>query len=609
MSKKNPSKEEVRAAYREVLGREPDKGGLENYMNAGLTGDRLKKDLASSKEASRRKGLDVTKYGVKVRSLDGLNSRYQETFNQYKDKFGWDETKITNSVLEEVKGVTHLFKTDESRAQWDAGNVTIDSGSNGKLMVTVTPNAVRNLGSDLNLHFAGTEGTEYLFPTQVNINGETQNVTMKNKRFSGVEEFKIDGESTGYSATRRIPKPSTGVTGFLQKVGLPRDVAAVVSSGITGNIGPTADKLFGIKEGYVLSDPLNYTSGLTSGQEGYRRNVEGGANLTGSSESNFERGQGITQAVTTAAIGMWNPMIGAALASTSAANRAAADRSTWRDAAVTSVTSFGAAGLSQYLGVSNWSAPSQVAYQGTSAAASSAFSQQLGSQRRVDWDEVGRSAAIGAASSALTQYGPQFRYTVGTGETMRAGTVSPWATVLSTAVARTPEERAVALGSFGLSSAGAAMAAMSKTGSFQYDPNILDPVPGESGGWWQEFREAHRGQTLSDVSEVRAAMSPEYWAVGPQPRYADFRGYEDIVEGAYKVSHLDFQRDSRRYAGYPSQRGREALGREWLFYNANPSVRPELNPYSPEYFMESPQEVMGEQIDQFNRELTFIRSS
>ena len=65
---------EIKAAYKEVLGRSADKGGLENYKKAGLTVDQLKKDLAGSVEAGRR-GVDATKYGVKAADPNSLNER------------------------------------------------------------------------------------------------------------------------------------------------------------------------------------------------------------------------------------------------------------------------------------------------------------------------------------------------------------------------------------------------------------------------------------------------------------------------------------------------------------------------------------------------------
>lgn len=354
---RNPTEQEVRDAYREVLGRSPDRGGMETYLKSGLSGDKLKKDLASSAEAGRRKELDPTKYGVKVHSIDKLEGRDKETFEKYKSKFGW--SNLTPMAMQELRSVKYAFKTDEAEKQFNRGNIRWEYGG-----FMVRPEAVKALGSDLNKHLAGGEGTKWYYPKTTTIDGQEVDVKMENKRFAKAQEFNYGG--TAYMGTQRVPKPGSGLLGgineFLVKdIGMSEDLASgvMLAAGYTygGLIGasytaPKAiDEWTGIEAGYFLTDPLNVTSGMLYGAEGYKKNISEGASIFSTDVEDFAKYQGYGNVAASAAASVFlSPWVGAAMSSATTTSRAAvySNSKGLQDAGLQSALNFAAAGVAEH---------------------------------------------------------------------------------------------------------------------------------------------------------------------------------------------------------------------------------------------------------------------
>lgn len=221
--KKNPSEEEVRSAYREVLGRDPDAGGLANYMRSGLSGDRLKADLASSQEGQRRRA-DPSKYGAKAVDPANLSAKQKEYYDVW--KLQNPNTAFYSTHLQGLKwrmgaGSAAAYKEEV------LGNVRVIPGykdpETGKWVdqtVIVSEQAARNLGPHLGKHFKGNKkGVTYFFPeTFIDADGVTQNVTLGGD-FSKNEVYKDqDGKSTGMKVAVATGAKKSGLFGTLGDV-------------------------------------------------------------------------------------------------------------------------------------------------------------------------------------------------------------------------------------------------------------------------------------------------------------------------------------------------------------------------------------------------------
>jgi len=431
-----PSEEEVRAAFREVLGRDPDREGLHAYMTWGESGDWLKKDLAGSVEASRRKGLDHAKYGVKVKTLDELTETEKASYEKFGSKLGLGDVVFTPAVMKQLRAVEHAFRTPEAEEEFLNGNITVRMGKQGAEF-TVTDRAVQRLGADLNPHLAGRQGTAWLFPTSVKLNGEDTAVTMKNKRFSDAQE--IGENMPGYSYTSRIKKPGQGVfgeiSGFLEdKVGMSEDLANVVTTVGAFAINPylaipaagnLAYETLGVKEGMFVSDPVGLWSGLTYGTEGYNRQIEGGASVFNTSEKKFAQNQSIVKTGIKVGLNFFGPagmLASAGMSVVDNFNEAGANRMDWGKAMIASTVDVGMAAVG---GGSAWSAAGAQATgafvkgklvndlstsdafksAGWAAVASLAGSALGNAASRLAPATAGWQRAAGAASNLVANYG------------------------------------------------------------------------------------------------------------------------------------------------------------------------------------------------------------
>jgi hypothetical protein len=297
-SGKNPSEAEVTAVYREVLGRNPEPAGLDNWMRSGMTGDKLKRKIAE--HAGTTRGADPARYGVRVRDVSTLDKNVQETYNKYKGKLGWES--LTPAVIKEIRDLTYAFKTPEARSQFDSGRIKAERDG-GNFTFVVSPDAVRTLGSDLSPHFASLPGAGWVYPSTINLNGTDEDVRLSGSRFSKESTFDAGGGQM-MSGVRRIAKPKTGVFNtahnfFTDKLGMSDDLAAITGTAVFGPaaLPKVADEVFNSDAGYLIGDPLNLYSGITYGTEGATKNIKAGAKTFNTSEENFADKQGTTKQV------------------------------------------------------------------------------------------------------------------------------------------------------------------------------------------------------------------------------------------------------------------------------------------------------------------------
>lgn len=540
--KVNPTQEEVTAAYQEVLGRKPDPGGLETYMNSGLTGDALRKNLASSTEASIRAGkgkLDLNKYGVKTFELQKLDKGTQETFEKYKKKFNWGEGAITKNVFNEIKQMRYMFKTPEAEQEYWKKSVKIERGARG-LEVQVTDKAISRLGQtdkwgnfDLSRSFAGTEGVAFLFPTMV---GDTK-VFMRGKRFSDQQELKIDGQATGYSYTNRIAAPKSGFFGevfefFDDTLGMGPDGAAIFTMGtgymLGGPIGAAIaspkpiEELTGSKTGYFLGDPLGLWSGLTYGTEGYEKNLKATASTFNTSVEKVQRAQAIGQSVVVAAVSIvGTPLAGAIVQSGMSAVRNTNAAYLGHKSASKAFASFGldtAMAAASYAGSSyiqglelnTWAdLGARVGFESVKTTLGSAGQSYI-ETGRAQWREAARAGAVAGLATGVGDFSPSV-YGINLGST-----------AVHLGFSRSPEERA---GIFASAITSGILGYMSKDPDLSspwvqgrmIDPmrdayrNNLKIVETEAGNLAQKF-----GQEYADqyVSEYKQHMDDIYYSKG-----------------------------------------------------------------------------------------------
>jgi hypothetical protein len=121
---KNMTADEVKAAYKEVLGRDPNAKELEGFTTNNVwfrDGADLRRGIASTAEATR-KGVDITKYGdAYVDSADGLQGKQLDVFN----------------ALREMNGKKYRIRKSEINSWADKGSVASLRASQGAKKITV----------------------------------------------------------------------------------------------------------------------------------------------------------------------------------------------------------------------------------------------------------------------------------------------------------------------------------------------------------------------------------------------------------------------------------------------------------------------------------------
>jgi hypothetical protein len=121
---KNMTADEVKAAYKEVLGRDPNAKELEGFTTNNVwfrDGADLRRGIASTAEATR-KGVDITKYGdAYVDSADGLQGKQLDVFN----------------ALREMNGKKYRIRKSEINSWADRGSVASLRASQGAKKITV----------------------------------------------------------------------------------------------------------------------------------------------------------------------------------------------------------------------------------------------------------------------------------------------------------------------------------------------------------------------------------------------------------------------------------------------------------------------------------------
>lgn len=275
--KKAPAEEQVRQAYRDVLGREADESGLKNYVNwtkkRGI--DFVKKALASSEEASRR-GVDPTKFGAKAFDPAKLSAKYQPYYEQWKTRFG-------NRIFTDFDAMTLKWGGDayspEAYGQKLAGNID-DSGDG----VVITSKAVDALGPDLSKHFTGTTPGGFLFPRVTVVDGKEVAVTLKGDTFGKTKQYTQDGQDTGYNVVGSTGNLSSGLVGELgwkdpvgdlRKLGIGKDVigaAGALSDAYTLGLADIGENILVGQKGSGQIDPLSAkTVGMS--EKSYNRTV------------------------------------------------------------------------------------------------------------------------------------------------------------------------------------------------------------------------------------------------------------------------------------------------------------------------------------------------
>lgn len=387
--KKQSKEEQVKQAYKDVLGREADASGLKHYVReTGIHGiDWVKKDLATSKEA-RSRGVDPTKFGAKKFDPASLAKKYQPYYEQWKASNG---------------GV--FTDQDALRLKWDGDAYSVDAYKQ-KLLgniddgngVRINEAAVQALGADLSKHFTGTQGGQgFLFPRITMVDGVETEVKLKGDTFGKTKKYtNKDGTDTGYNVVGATGNLSTGVVGWAgEKTGIKAfedPVGALRKAGV----GRDVIGALGASRDIATLGVADIDENILFGQRGSNQIDPWSAKAIHVKEKDYSRGvqygqmaaKTIAQVVLTAT-GAGAPAAMALEAGWQAARAAEAKQMrtdfSWGNAAVMT--------LSAGIAVGSDSVMAGAAIAGASSAGAQAIDG-----KSVDWGVVGEAAAIGGVS-------------------------------------------------------------------------------------------------------------------------------------------------------------------------------------------------------------------
>ena len=405
------------SAFRDVLGRDPgpNPGGLINWAGVGSYDEMVR--LMSLSDEALAKGVDPTEFGnvaIDPETLSGSDRDWYDAWADYNDGPFYDGHRRMLESAKNIGNVSFYRALEEGLIEKPAGAYVVTAAALEKYN-SENGNQIRIFGTAPGNAIVAPEGAD------IDWHNVTSDVPGWNDEADAYYSELLGGEGAegGYMVRVTTGNQTSGVMDFvddtLDDLGVGRDlrnaVYAAAGARLTPILGPIAaaplfaplmEDNLGIDEAYFLTDPLNFTSGITYGSEGYRKNEEAAIDLLGHEGA---RAQGIGRAVaTTAATVLTGGAAGAALGVAMSAgqqfNQASAGLRSWNDAlvgsaisALSSAATFGATGgLESGIG----QAFANAANQGV------ASTLQGGLTGAKDWDAALEQGAVSALSSLAT---------------------------------------------------------------------------------------------------------------------------------------------------------------------------------------------------------------
>lgn len=399
------------AAYRNLLGRDPENfAALKNWAYKDYS--QVVKLMSLEPEA-RGKGINPLDFGNEIIDPEELAGDDLEWYEAWREAN--PNAEFYSGHLDQLQVQSRLYSVEVYRGMND-GTITVD----GSGVITVTPEAIERYGEDNLLFWHGGQGQLVRVPEGSNLWIQEQQVyegeTPEGWTDDQWTQWMAEQNSGGYTLVNTRPERKQGlwdrVDSGLEKLGLGRDlrnVIGVVASPMTGgsSAAPFIDENLGINEAYFITDPLGVTSGISHGNYGMERNLEGAESVMGDDAATI---QGVGQAVVGTALS-FVPGVGWALAAgfsaLNQANQAAAGMKSWGDAfinaGISTVANRIGAGLTAGVEPGIATAFTNAAVQGTSTTLQTGLTgRDPVTGERLGWDEAVERGGISALSSFAT---------------------------------------------------------------------------------------------------------------------------------------------------------------------------------------------------------------